>query len=376
MSRAASPTAGRQHRSRRSGGSSPYPGDVRVGSILQVRALAREFGLDFPKLLVTAGASPDDFDDPESRVPIDLLGRLLEDCVELAACPHFGLLVARRFDPSSLGELIDLMRNCGTLREALEQGATHLQVTDRGAMSFLLDIADGRTALGYSLFAGLIPGAVYIQDGALAMQCRLLRELCGPSWKPLLVRLSRTRPEDLRPYRAALGENVEFDADLSAIVFDARWLDQPITGASGKAFRAAARAVESKEASVPVAFSRQVRRAIHALLFSGFASTPKIARVFNIAPRTLRRRLAEEDTTVRSLTGDVRREISFHLLRDTSLSVSEAAAALRYADAAGIFTCLPLVDGHEPAAMARTIRGKRRVSGSSACILHDSVAAE
>ena len=33
-------------------------------------------------------------------------------------------------------------------------------------------------------------------------------------------------------------------------------------------------------------------------------------------------------------TGDVRREISFHLLRDTSLSVSEAAAASRDADAA------------------------------------------
>jgi AraC-like DNA-binding protein len=83
-----------------------------------------------------------------------------------------------------------------------------------------------------------------------------------------------------------------------------------------------------------MAFSQQVRRAIHALLFSSSASTPKIAGLFNVAPRTLRRRLADEGMTVRDLVHDVRRELSFHLLRDTDLRLAEIAATLRYADAA------------------------------------------
>ncbi len=311
-----------------------FPGDIRVGVVMHVRTLAGEFGLDFGQLLVAAGTTADAFDDPEARVGFDILGRLIGSCAERSDCRHIGLLVGRRFDSDSLGELGALMRNCKSVGEALALGTSHLQVTDRGAMSFMLDAGDGRAALGYALFAGVIPGAEYIQDGALVMQCRLLRELCGPPWRPLLVRLSRARPADLRPYRAALGENVEFDADLSAIIFDSRWLDQPIAGASSKAFRAATRAIKSKEASCPVPFSWQVRRVIHALLFSSSATTPRIARTFDVAPRTLRRRLAEDDTTVRSLVSDVRRELSFHLLRNTGLKVSEIAAALRYADGA------------------------------------------
>ncbi len=311
-----------------------FPGDVRVGNVLEVRTLAAEFGLDFPGLLAAAGGAADAFEDPEARLGIDVLGRLLKGCVEHSNCPHFGLLVGRRFNPTSLGELSVLMRNCRSVREALALGASHLQVTDRAAMSFLLEAGDGRAVLGYAMFEGVIPGAEYIQDGALTQQCRLLRELCGPAWRPLTVRLSRVRPADPRPYRAALGENVEFDADLSAIVFESRWLEQPISGASSKAFHAAAQAVKSKQASFPVTFSQQVRRAIHALLFSSSASMHKIARIFDVAPRTLRRRLAEETTTVRGLTSDVRREISLHLLRNTNLKISEVAEALRYADTA------------------------------------------
>jgi AraC-like DNA-binding protein len=314
--------------------SAGFPGDVRVGSILQVPTLLDEFGLDCPGVLATAGAVPDTFSDPDARMPFDVLGRLLETCAERTNCPHFGLLVGRRFDPPSLGELNSLMQNCRTVREALELGTSHLQVADRGAMAFRLDIDDDRSALGYALFAGITPGAAHIVDGALAMQCQVLRSLCGPSWRPLLVRLSRKRPTDIRPYRAAFGADVEFDADLSMIIFESRWNDRPITGAKTEVFLMAARTIESREAANPVPYSRQVRRLIHAMLFTNSVSTIRIARLLNIAPRTLRRRLAQDDSSVRSLVSDVRRELSFHLLRDTHLKLSEIAAALRYADAA------------------------------------------
>jgi AraC-like DNA-binding protein len=313
---------------------STLPDGVRVGAVLQIRTLAGEFGLDFPELLATAGAAPDVFDDPEARLATDMLGRLLESCARHANCPHFGLLVGRRFEATSLGDVNGLMKNCTSVRQALSLGTAHLHLTDHGAMSFMFDVGDGRAALGYALLAGVIPGADHIQDGGLTMLYLLVREICGPSWRPLLVRLSRERPAELKPYRAVFGDKLEFEADLSAIIFDSRWLGQPISGASNEAFNAAARAIRSQEASDPVVFSRQVRRAIHALLFSSSASTSKIARTFDLAPRTLRRRLAEEGETVRSLTSDVRRELSFHLLKDTNLKLSEVAAALRYADAA------------------------------------------
>ncbi len=301
---------------------------------MHVRTLAKELGVDFPTLLADAGVAPWTFEDADNSIPYHVLGRLLVACAEHANCGHFGLLVGTRFDPSSLGELNGLMKNCGSVREALALGASYLQVADQGAMFIQLDVRDGRTATGWALFAGDIPGASHIQDAALAIQCRLLRELCGPAWRPLLTRLSRSRPADTRPYRAAFGMNIEFDADLSAVVFDSYWLDQPISGANSEAFLSAVQGVELCAASDPAPFSRQVRRAIRALLFSSSASTSKIARLFDLAPRTLRRRLADEGTSVRSLTNEVRRELSFHLLRNTQLKLSAVAEALRYADAA------------------------------------------
>jgi AraC-like DNA-binding protein len=80
-------------------------------------------------------------------------------------------------------------------------------------------------------------------------------------------------------------------------------------------------------------FACEVRRAIHAMLFSASASTVTLANLFNLHERTLRRRLQAEGETVRKLVSEARQEIADHLLRDTTLPVSEIAAVLRYSDA-------------------------------------------
>ena len=80
-------------------------------------------------------------------------------------------------------------------------------------------------------------------------------------------------------------------------------------------------------------FASEVRRAIHAMLFSASASTVTLANLFNLHERTLRRRLEAEGESVRKLVSEVRQEIADHLLRDTTLPVSEIAAVLRYSDA-------------------------------------------
>jgi AraC-like DNA-binding protein len=221
-----------------------------------------------------------------------------------------------------------------TVGEALRLAATHLGVNDRGAISLVLDVGNSRAALGYALLGGRTPAAMQILDGAIAMQHRLLGGLCGPSWRPLLVRLSRNRPRNVRPFRTILGPNLEFNADLSAIVFDARWLDHPIAGADPASLAEVNTVIESTEARQGGSFATQVRRAVYALLFMDSATAPRVARLFNLPERTLRRRLAHEKTTVRGLVSDARRELSYHLLRATDLSVSEISEALHYSDIA------------------------------------------
>ena len=320
-----------QSRRGRQSGSMPR-GDVRVGPLRPIPVILSEHGFDPAQVFKRVGLRPRLFEDSENRVSFPALGRLLETCVELTQCPHFGLLVGERFTLDSLGILGQVMRNSPTLRHALRLAIQHLELHDRGAVALTLDFGNSQAALGYSLFDGDTPAAEQILDGSTAIHYRILRELCGRRWKPMAIQLSHRRPRNIGPLRRFFGPNLEFDSRISTVVFDARWLDHPIAGADPAAYSAIIDTIKAMEARERAPFASQVRRAIHATLFSASASTVSLANLFNLHERTLRRRLESEGETVRNLVSEVRQEIADHLLRDTILPVADIAAVLRYSD--------------------------------------------
>lgn len=307
-------------------------GDVRVGPIQPLVELLREHGVEPHRVLAQVGLSSRVFDNPENWVSFRDLSNLMETCLALTGCPHFGLLIGRRFRIASLGALGQLMANSPTLRDALRLGAMHINLQDRGAVSMTLGLGDDYAALGYALFDGALPAADQILDGAIAMQFLLLLELCGPAWKPVEVQLSHKRPKDITPFRQHFGTRLEFNTRMSAIVFESRWLDHRIRGADpaihAKLLAEVARRDEPNRAS----FAEEVRRAIYAMMITGNANASGLSRLFDMHERTLRRRLEDDGTTLREVLGTVRREWSCHLLRDTELSVSDIAWVLGYSD--------------------------------------------
>jgi AraC-like DNA-binding protein len=307
-------------------------GDVRVGPLLIIPSLLREHNIDPSLVLGQVGLDVRIFEDPENRVSFDALGRLLETCVKVTGCPHFGLRIGQQFNIGSLGVLGQLMCNCPSVRDALRLAALHLELHDRGAVSVTLDLGSGKTALGYSLFERNTAAAAQILDGAIAMQYLLLRGLCGRAWKPLSIHLSHRRPTEVAPFKNFFRAPIEFDVPTSCILFESRWLDHPIDGADPAAFAAIKNAIESTQPQQVLPFIAQVRKALLAMMLTGSASAANLAQLFNMQERTLRRRLDEERATVRSLVSEVRRELAYRLLRDTNLSASEIAAALRYSD--------------------------------------------
>jgi AraC-like DNA-binding protein len=330
-------------------------GDVRVGPLGPIPAVLAEHGLDPVQVLGKVGLHPCVFDDQDNRVSFLALGRLFETCVNLTQCQHFGLMIGERFTLDALGVLGQVMRNSPTVRDALRLAIQHIELHDRGAVALALDLGKSRAALGYALFDGGTPAADQILVGAMAIHCRIFRELCGRSWKPLTIQLSHRRPKSLGAFRRLFGPTLEFDARISAVVFDARWLDHPIAGADPATYSAIVDTIASMEARQHAPFADQVRRAIHAMLFSASASSATIANLFNLHERTLRRRLHAEGATVRELVSEVRHEIADHLLRDTTLPVSEIAAVLRYSDAT---------------VFARAFRSRSRMSPSEWRVRH------
>lgn len=306
--------------------------EVRVGPIQPLADLLREHGLKPDEVLASVGLPTTILDDPENWISFSHLSNLLQACSALPGASNCGLQVGSRFRLDSLGLLGQLMKNSPTLRDALRLGALHLNLHDRGALSLTLDLGDEFSALGYALFDGTLGAAEEILDGAIAMQFLLLRELCGPEWKPAVVQFSHRPPADITALRNFFGPRIEFNAQLSANVFESRWLDQPIRGASHETYAALMAEVAGHEEQSSLSFTEQVRRSIYAMTITGTAKEGNLSRLFGLNERTFRRRLEEEGSSLRALLSTVRREWSRHLLSDTELPVSEIAWILGYSD--------------------------------------------
>ncbi len=309
------------------------PGDVRVGPVLSIPAVLTEFGVAPQRAFALAGVDPRLFQDPESRIPFEALGDLLEACVSLTGCRDFGLRVGERFDLNGFGPLGQLMRHCATVGDAIRTLVLHLHLHDRGAAPLLLATDPGCVVLGYSIYRRDTPAAAQIYDGAIAIANRVLRELCGPRWKALRVQFAHSRLDSTVPYRQAFGTSVHFDAEISAIVFASSWLERPIAGADPAAHALLAKAMRDAQADGPMSFAEQAQRVLHQMVPGATASAHAVATLFGIHERTLRRRLEKEGTSLQQLINDTRFELASQLLENTGLPVSRIAMALQYADA-------------------------------------------
>lgn len=309
------------------------PGDIRVAPIRAIPALLVEYGVQPRRAFDKAGVDPAALDDPERRLPLEAVGRLLGECVELTGCPHFGLLVGERFELNGFGVLGLLARNCATVGEALRNLVRYLYVHDRAAAPVLFEPAASTVMLGYSIYRHDLPAAPQIYDGAIAMAYRTLVELCGPDFMALRVQFSHGRPEDVAAFRRVFRTSVIFDAEASGVIFASHWMQRRIEGADPAARAFLARAFQAAEKIADLSFAEQVGSVLHQEVLGGTVTAAVVAERLGISERTLRRRLAEESTNLQRLIDETRFELARHLLRNTRLCLTEIAAALRYADA-------------------------------------------
>ena len=78
----------------------------------------------------------------------------------------------------------------------------------------------------------------------MAIGYNAMRRLCGPTWKPLEVHLRHAPPANVRPWRQFFQAPVVFNAERTALVFQARWLAARVPGAAAQLHREAGDAAE------------------------------------------------------------------------------------------------------------------------------------
>jgi AraC-like DNA-binding protein len=309
---------------------------VRIGGTADVPAVLRRLGADPARVLAEAGFDIKLFDDPDTLVSYAARNHMIAHCAARTSCPHFGLLVGQGGGLKSLG-LVGLL-----VKYSLDAGAalrtlmryTHLHV--RGAVATLAVDGDSVT-LGYEIYQSHVEATDQIGDAAVAVIFNIMRELCGPAWKPVQIRFAHRKPKDVGPFQQFFRAPLVFDATGNAIVFSADWLNRRLPAIDPDLRRLLQKQIDALENRHGEDFPGQVRSVLRTALVAGHGGVGQVADVFSIHRRTLCRRLNGFGTSFQTLADQCRFEIARQMLEHSAVAVREIAALLRYA-APGVFS--------------------------------------
>lgn len=309
---------------------------------------AARLGLDRAAIQAEAGLDAGALDDPDGRVPLEHHFRMWTELARTAD----GLALGEHLGVGELGVLGYAMQHGATVAEALEwqqqyRAFIHPEVVPRlerraveagERMVFVRPISPPFARLQEPVFA---------QASATVT---VMRTLTGRPVRASWIAYPLPRPAEPRRHEDFFACPVAWAAPELEIAFDAALLALPLPRADPRLAGYLRRRVDELLAAQPAetSFADRARRQIGALLAQGEARLLTVAKQLAVSERTLHRRLADEGTGFAELVEDARRERARILLEDRSLSASEVAFLLGYAEPGAFFRAFKRWTGQTP----------------------------
>jgi AraC-like DNA-binding protein len=220
-----------------------------------------------------------------------------------------------------------------TLREALAAVVHGVRlITDRG--SWRVVVQDGIVRCVWSWTASRALDHGLPNEVMVSAFVRGIRELGGGP--PLAVHFTHRAPAARSEHATLLDCEVRFGQASTAVLLPRARLEVAPRGANARLHRFLGEQVDGELAALaPAALHERAARLLARRLRDDaqLPSVPEIARNLGVGERTLRRRLADEGTSVRTLRNAVQLDCAADLLASSDASMSEIALACGFADA-------------------------------------------
>jgi AraC-like DNA-binding protein len=302
---------------------------IRAAALSNFSDVAQQMGLAPRVLLREAGLDPDVLSDPNIRVPVVAVMRLLEAAAVRSGCETFGLRMAESRRLADFGAVSLLIAHQPTLREAIDTTVRYRHLMNDALVTSVEEFGD-LVVLREELVVDEVAPTRQAYELAIGAMFRMFNALLGPRWRPESIRFTHSRPADLSVHGRMFGPDVQFDSDFNGIVCSGADLDRPNPAADPLLAQYARQFVEGMGARDIRSVARQVREAAYLLMPLGRASIDQIAKAMGMTVRTLQRRLAAEDAEFSLLLNDVRRDLAVRYLANPTYSKTEIARLLGY----------------------------------------------
>lgn len=267
-----------------------------------------------------------------SRMPFTDWWHALEVIARVYNKPHIGLEVGAYIQPSHCGVLGYLSLSCEYLAEALQRFERFQRLLYEGNEASTQ--AEGDQVIfswpfdyGYSTRES--------DETLISSLANYVRMLVGDDdLKPTKVGFVHPKPDDVTPYRALLGCEVEFSCKNTFVSFPVSMLTLKVEKADP-----ALRALLDQQAHALLDvlpngdhFEQQLYRFLLRAMQDGKPTIEEVAGYMKVSARTLHRRLEERELVFKQLLLRTREQLAKQYLKEGRLTLSEIALLLGYSE--------------------------------------------
>jgi AraC-like DNA-binding protein len=302
---------------------------VRSAALSGYVELAQSVGLDPYQMVVAHGLPPACLADPDLKVPMGVVARLLEDSAARSARPDFALRLAEQRGLSNLGVLALLVREQPTIRKALEALASYMHLHSDG-LRLTIGEDEGLVTIGLAVDSGRpVPIRQGVELG-LGFIHRSLQQLLGRGWRPQAICFTHAAPPRTDAHRRFFGTKVEFGQDYNGIVCLAADIDAAVPTSDPAIAHHVQRYLDAVAPHANATMRDNARDCIYLTLPSGLCSAERVARQLGVDRRTLHRHLAREGETFSSLLDSVRSELATRYISNRDRPLAAVAELLGF----------------------------------------------
>jgi AraC-like DNA-binding protein len=265
--------------------------------------------------------------DPTTRVPLKVCEAIISRAHALTHEPALAVHVGTQMRLSSHGFLGFAAMTAGTVREALEL-ATKFASTRTSAISLALHVEGDTASVVIEERTPLGDMREFLVVALLVGIWQLGQALTGG---PLDGYAECAFPAPAYAAAMPLAGRLRFERPAHRLVFAASVLALPFVTADPVATKISTAQLERELANVVDAGLPSRIRALFAAR-SDFPPITDVAKQLRMSTRTLKRKLAEHDTTFSAIRDEQRRQRALLLLDNRDLSIGEIATKLGYSE--------------------------------------------
>ncbi len=305
---------------------------IQSTALLGYSELVRQLGHDPEAILKRFHIAPDLPGREDGALPLRKLIYLLQSSAEEFDCPDFGLRLAAQQGIEVLGPVGLIVRHCDNLGEAMEAISRYLYVHSPAGLVTLDRSDESAPRVLHEITLTGIPNKRQAEERAMMVGQNILNLLMGSGFAARTVLFSHQTPLPQARYREFFKTEVLFNQPVNAFVLKPEDLHHPLAQKDPYLKRFVAEQITKTAATPNLNLEAQIRRLIKQWLPTGHCTIKVMADQLCLHPRTLQRRLTEENLSFEQMVDEVRKECFAEYLTNSKIPLSQLTGLIGYTE--------------------------------------------